>query len=72
MVLTAHSPGRVSTHIISLLFRVPVASLPFLPDSAWIFLIALIVDECSCQSPVSFQSELFHVWMNFGCVCGGK
>lgn len=32
-----------------------IISLPFLPDFPWIFLTALVVQESSCQSPVSFQ-----------------
>ena len=69
MTWTAHSPGSISTHIISLssefLHRGTgpdlTASPPRLPDSMWIFLTALVVQESCCQSPVSFQWELFQV-----------
>ena len=59
---TAPSPGRISVHVIPLLIGVPspeqrslIASLPFLPNSMWIFYIVLVVQESFCQSPVSFQ-----------------
>ena len=49
-----------------------VASFPFLSNCAWIFHTPLVVWVSFCQSPVSFQWELFHMQMCFRCVHEGK
>ena len=35
--------------------------LPFIPDSVWIFLSALAIQESFCQYPVIFLQELFYL-----------
>ena len=47
-----------------------IASLPFLRDSVWMFLTALVVQKSFCQSPVSFQEEFLHMLLYFWCVDG--
>lgn len=62
---------RMDVHIHSLRFLLSLpgeqaqydqfSSLP--PDYIWIFLIALVVQLCSCQFPTGFQWELFNMMM---------
>ena len=42
-----------------------IISLPFLPDSLWVFLTALTVQDSFCLSPVGFQWELFNMQVYF-------
>ena len=42
-----------------------ITASPFLCESVWILLTALVVQESFCQSPFCFQWEFLHRWMCF-------
>ena len=66
---TTCSLGRISTHASSLFHWIPSHQnsswfnhfSSYLPDSLWIFLAALAVQESFCQVPAKFQWKLSHV-----------
>ena len=80
VVYTAHFPWKIYLQFPSSSASPPkgaghnlIASLPFLPNSKWIFLIVLVVYESLCQPPSLFSRRIApHLDVLLMCVGGGE